>query len=112
LRGWSWQVDGYVVVSDPFIPPAQRPTASFLDEGPLIVLAGEAPDSINTGEERDRGKHDLLSVVLAQQARTAEAVDTLQVTAHLRFIVTLLVFGRGLRRPPAPYPRDHLPSLR
>jgi hypothetical protein len=83
---WSQQVDGYVVVSDPFIPPAQRPTASFLDDG--------------------------LSVVFAQQARAAKAVDTLQVATYLRFEVTLVVVGCGLRCPPVPYPRDHLPSLR
>jgi hypothetical protein len=50
---WLQQVDGYVVVSDPFIPPAQRPTGGFLDDGLLIVLAHKAPDSINSGEERD-----------------------------------------------------------
>jgi hypothetical protein len=62
----SRQVDGYVVVRDPFIPPAQCPAGSFFDDSLLVVLTGKAADSINTGEECDRGEHDLMSVLLAQ----------------------------------------------
>jgi hypothetical protein len=51
LRSGSRQVDGYVVVRDAFIPPAQCPTGRFFDDGLLVVLAGKATDSINTGEE-------------------------------------------------------------
>jgi hypothetical protein len=60
---------------DPFIPPAQGPAGSFFNDGLLVVFAGKAADSVNAGEERDRGEHDLLAVTLAQQARTAETLD-------------------------------------
>jgi len=49
LRG-SRQVDGDIVMRDPFIPPAQGPAGSFFNDG-------------------------LLAVTLAQQARTAETLD-------------------------------------
>ena len=97
---------------DPFIPPAQGPVGSFFNDGLLVVFAGKAADSVNAGEERDRGEHDLLAVTLAQQARTAETLDTLQVPADFSFVVTLVVAGRGLRRPSAPYPRDDLSFAR
>ena len=71
-------------------------------------MPGKAADSANAGEERDRGEHDLLAVTLAQQARTAETLDTVQVPADFSFLVTLAAAGRGLRHPSAPYPRDHL----
>jgi hypothetical protein len=49
----SRQVDGYVVVRDPFHPTCQRPPGGCFDDSLLVVLAGEAADSINTGW-RDR----------------------------------------------------------
>jgi hypothetical protein len=107
LRG-SWQVDSYVVMRNPFIPPVQGPAGSFFNDGLLIVIAGKAADSINADEECDRGKHDLLAVITAQQARAAEALDLLQVPADLSFIMTLVVAGCGLRCPSTPDPRDHL----
>lgn len=33
FRGVSLEVDGYFVVRGPFVPPAQRPPGSFLDNG-------------------------------------------------------------------------------
>src|SRR5260370_33526230 len=112
LRIGSQDYEQAVVVRDPFIPPAQCPAGSFFHDGLLIVLAGKVPDGINAGEERDRGEHHLQAVVLAQQARAAEAADTLQVPADFRFVVTLVVVSSGRRRPSTPDSRDHLPSFR
>ena len=107
LQG-SWQVDRYVVMRNPFIPPVQGPAGSFFNDGLLIVLAGKTADSVNADEKCDRGKHDLLAVITAQQARAAEALDILQMPADLSFVMTLVVAGCGLRCPSTPDPRDHL----
>jgi hypothetical protein len=107
LRG-SWQVDRYVVMRNPFIPPVQGPAGSFFNDGLLIVLAGKAADCVHADEKCDRGKHDLLAVTTAQQARAAEALDILQMPADLSFVMTLVVVGCGLRCPSTPDPRDHL----
>lgn len=108
----SRQDEGYVVVGDAFIPPTQCPAGRVLYDGLLVVLADEATDSIDASEKRDRGEHDLLAIVLAQEARAAEAVDFLQLVSDFRFVVALVIIGCGLRCPTVPYPRDHLPSLR
>src|SRR5262249_5759760 len=96
------------MVRDPVIPTAQRPAGVVLHHSLLVVLAGEAADSIYAGEERDRGELDLIAGILAQQARAAKAADALQVRADLGFVVTLIVLGRGPRCPSMPDSRDHL----
>jgi hypothetical protein len=64
----SWQsrhVDRDLMVGDPVIPAAQRPAGGLFHDGSLVVLAGEAADGIDAGEERDRREHDLIAGVLA-----------------------------------------------
>ena len=71
------------MVGDPVIPPAQRPAGGLFHDGLLVVLAGEAAHGVDTGEEHDRGEHDLIGGILAQQARATEAIDAPQVPADL-----------------------------
>src|ERR1700751_3208046 len=97
---------------DPRGPAAQRLPGGFLDDGQFVIVSGEAADSVQAGEERDRGEHDLRAIVPAQQAGTAKAADCAQVPADLSFVVTLIVIGGGQRRPSTPYARDHLSSRR
>lgn len=80
---------------NPFIPPVQGPAGSLFNDGLLIVLASKAADGVHADEKCDRGKHDLLAVITAQQARAAEAPDILQMPADLSFVMTLVAAGRG-----------------
>jgi hypothetical protein len=107
--GESRHVDRDLMVRDSLIPPAQHASCGLFHDGLLKVFAGEAADGIDAGKEHDRGEHDLIAGVLAQQAGAAEAGDTPQVPADLRFVVSLVVVGRGARRPSVPDSRDHLP---
>jgi hypothetical protein len=50
----SWQVDRYVVMRNPFIPPVQGPAGSFCNDGLLILLAGEAADGVNANDAGSR----------------------------------------------------------
>src|SRR5215475_3408903 len=109
-RRRSFQLGNHLMVRDPFVPAAQRSPGSVLDDGLFVVVSGEAADGVQAGEERDGGEHDLLAILLAQQAGTAESADRTQVLADLGFVMTPIVVGSGQRRPAAPYPRDHLPS--
>ena len=84
---------------NPFIPPGQGMAGSFFNDGLLIVLVGKAADSVDAGEERDRGKYDLLAVITAQQPRAAEALHSLQMPADLSFVMTLVVADCGRRCP-------------
>jgi hypothetical protein len=110
-RGSSLQVDGYFMVGDPLVPSAQCPPGALLDDGPLIVVSRKCPDRVQAGEARDRGEHDLLAILPAQQAGAAKTADGPQMAADLRFEMTLVIAGSGLRRPSAPDPRDHSPSF-
>src|SRR6516162_8729432 len=93
---------------DPLVPAAQRLPRGFLDDGQFAIVSGKAADGVQAGEERDRGEHDLLANLPAQQAGTAKAADGLQVPADLSFVMTLIVIGGGQRRPSTPYPCDHV----
>src|SRR5215469_5698003 len=97
-------------MQDPLVPAAQRLRRGFLDNGQFVIVSGKAADRVQAGEERDRGEHDLLAILPAQQAGTARAADCAQVPADLSFVMTLIVIGGGQRRPPTPYARDHLSS--
>jgi len=95
----------------PVHPTSSAPDGLFLDDGLLIVLACKAPTaSVLVKNVTEVNMTSCASSLRSRRA--AEAVDTLQLAAYLRFVVTLVVAGYGLRCPPAPYPRDHLPSLR
>jgi len=65
--GESRHVDRDLMVRDPLIPPAQHASGGLFHDGLLKVFAGEAADGIDAGKEHDRGEHDLIAGVLAQQ---------------------------------------------
>jgi hypothetical protein len=72
---WSQQGDGYFMVGDPVVPPDQCSPGGFGDDGLLAVVSGKALNRVQVGKKREGGKHDLLAVVPAQEAGTAEAAD-------------------------------------
>src|SRR5260370_25803772 len=98
------------MVRHALVPAAQRVPGGVLDDGPLVIVSGEATDGVQAGEERDRGEHDLLAVFLAQQAGAAESADRPQVLAGLAPRIALIVTRAGKRRPAPPYPPEHPPS--
>lgn len=95
----SLHVGGYLIVRDPFVPPAERLPSGILNDGQLVIVSGKAPGSIQAGEPGDGREHDFPAVIPAQKPGPAEAIDRPQVLADLGFVVTLVVVSGRLRRP-------------
>lgn len=72
-------------MGNPPIPVRQEVASGILHHRLLVVLAGKAPDRIQPGEERDRGEHNLVALIAAQQTCAAETVDCSQMLTDLRF---------------------------
>jgi hypothetical protein len=99
------QVGNNVMAGNP-IPGGAPPVGTVLDDDLLIIVSGEAADSVYADEVGNRGEQDFVAVVAAQHPGAAEPSDCLKMAAHLRFVITLKV--RGSRRwcPPTPDSRD------
>jgi BirA family transcriptional regulator, biotin operon repressor / biotin---[acetyl-CoA-carboxylase] ligase len=98
---------GHLVVGGPIVPAGERRPRIVLDDRPLVVVAGEPANRVQVRKPGDGREDDFAALVAAQQLRAAEAADRFQVVADVRFVVTLVLVGPSLRRPPAPDPRDH-----
>src|SRR5580704_7805523 len=91
----------------PLVPPAERRPGGSLYDGLSVIVSCKAADGVQAGEPGDGGEHDFFALVPAQKPGAAEAVDCPQVFADLGFVMTLVAVSGRLRRPSAPYPRDH-----
>ena len=99
---------GHLVVGDPLVPAAERGLSGVFDHRLLVIVAGEPADRVHVRKPGNGREDDFLAFIAAEQLRAAEAADRLQVVAHLGFVVTLVLVGPSLRRPPTPDPRDHV----
>src|ERR1051325_11615995 len=101
-------MDRDLVMSDALVPPCQSAASGFLDDRLLRVQPGESTHVVHAGEERDRGEHDFLAVLVTQQPGAAETGDLPEMTGDLGFVVALVVTGCRGGGPSSPYPRDHV----
>ena len=77
-------------MGNPPIPVRQEVASGILHHRLLVVLAGKAPDRIQPGEERDRGEHNLVALIAAQQTCAAETVDCFRCSLTSDFVMPLV----------------------
>src|ERR1700689_4456007 len=95
------------MVAPPLVPAGERRPGCLLHDGPVVVVPGEVADSGQVREPGHGGERAFSVLVPSQEMSAADPAERLQVLADFWLVVTLVVPGSFLRRPPAPDPRDH-----
>jgi hypothetical protein len=92
-------LDGYFIVRDLLIPPAERLSSGFLEHGLLAIVSGKVTDRVQPREPGNGGERDFPALVSVQQPGAAEAVDRPQVLADLGLMRLRISSGLLARLP-------------